>query len=126
MEQVRQTQKKYCSRAMLMAFTLALIFLFAGQKEICRGLVLGAVFSAINFALMGQALPGRINKEKGKASMTALRGIVLRYAILTIPLVMAIKFKRFDVPATAAGLFMVQLAILADHFFRWLPSFRRP
>lgn len=126
MEQVRQVQKKYCSRAMLMAFVAALIFLVAGYKEICRGLVLGAVFSSINFVLMGRGLPDRIKKEKGKASRAALRGIIIRYAILAIPLVMAIKFKRFDVLATAAGLFMVQLAILADHFFRLLPSFRRP
>ncbi len=125
MEPVRQVQKKYCSRAMLMAFATALVFLFAGKKGISRGVVLGAVFSTINFVLMGYALPGRIKREKGKASLVALRGIMMRYAVLALPLVIAIKFERFDVLATAAGLFMVQLAILADHFSRSLPLSRR-
>lgn len=125
MEQVWQTQKKYGSRAMVMALVAAFIFLLTGQKEICRGLVLGTVFSVINFVLMGQFLAGRIKETRGRASVAAMKGLVFRYAVLAIPLVVSVKFTRFDVPATVVGLFMVQLAILSDHMFRGLPLFRR-
>ena len=53
---VLDTQKKYGSRALVLAIGAGLLFLSLGQKEVCRGLVLGGVFSAVNFALMGPAI----------------------------------------------------------------------
>ena len=45
MDPVRQTQKKYCSRAMTLAILISLGFILAGYKPIGKGLVLGTFFS---------------------------------------------------------------------------------
>ena len=57
---VLDIQKKYGSRSLVLSIGAGLLFLAAGQKEICRGLVLGGVFSAVNFVLMGQLLRYRL------------------------------------------------------------------
>ena len=41
--------------------------------------------------------------------------IFFRYAILAIPMVVAIKFEQFNIFATILGMFMIQLMILSDH-----------
>jgi hypothetical protein len=123
---LREMQKSYGSKAMAVAIGVSLIFLILGYKAACRGLVLGALFSTINFVLMAQTLHLKIRPERSKASLTALGTILLRYTFMAIPLVLAIKFPRFDMVATIAGLFMVQLVILADHVYRNLQlSFRK-
>ena len=112
---VLDTQKKYSSRALVLAIGAGLLFLALGQKAVCRGLVLGGVFSAVNFALMGQALRYRLSDNRKAATRRSLLSLILRYALLAIPLVLAVQSDRFNFPATAAGLFMVQLVIMIEH-----------
>ncbi|MBR9984691.1 MAG: ATP synthase subunit I [Desulfosarcina sp.] len=112
---VIEMQKKYGSRALVLAIGSGLLFLALGQKEICRGLVLGGVFSAVNFALMGQALRFRLSDNRKVAARRSLLSLLLRYALLAIPLVLAVQSDRFNFPATAVGLFMVQLVIMIEH-----------
>jgi hypothetical protein len=115
MESIRQTQKKYGSRTMTVAIVAGLLLILAGQQPIGKGLVLGAIFSVINFVLMGETIPMRLAKSKGRAFSLALGSIFFRYAILAIPLVAAIKFEQFNIFATILGIFMIQLVILGDH-----------
>jgi hypothetical protein len=112
---VLDLQKKYGSRALVLAIGAGLLFLALGQKEVCRGLVLGGVFSVVNFAFMGQALRFRLNGNRKAAVRRALFSLLLRYALLAIPLVLAVASDRFNFPATAAGLFMVPLVIMIEH-----------
>ena len=125
METIRQTQKKYCSTAMTMAIVSGLIFILAGQKPIGKGLVLGTVFSIVNFILMGETLPHRIAKSKGKAFVLALGSIYFRYIILAIPLVIAIKFDQLSLFAAIVGIFLVQIVILGDHLYQYIFLARR-
>ncbi len=125
MEAVRQTQKKYCSTAIAVAIFVGLIFILIGLKPIGKALVLGSVFSIVNFILMGETLPLRIGKSKGKTFLLALGSIYFRFAILAIPLILAIKFEQFDLFAVIVGIFLVQLVILADHFAQYISSTRR-
>ncbi len=123
---VRELQKGYGSKTMALAIGISLIFLLLGYKDICRGLVLGALFSTINFVLMAQTLHKRISGERTRASLAALGNILFRYAFLAIPLILAIRLPRFDLAATIVGLFMVQPVILYDHISRnLLPSWRK-
>jgi len=115
MESIRQTQKKYGSRTMAVAIIVGLLLILAGQQPIGKGLVLGAIFSVVNFVLMGETLPMRLGKSKGKAVSLALGSIFFRYAVLAIPMVVAIKFVQFNIFATILGIFMIQLMILSDH-----------
>jgi hypothetical protein len=120
METLRQIQKKYCSTAITVAIFGGLIFILAGQKPIGKGLVLGSVFSIVNFILMGETLPLRIGKSKGKNFMLALGSIYFRYIILAIPLIMAIKFDQLNLFAAIVGIFLVQIVILGDHLYQYI------
>lgn len=123
---VRELQKSYGTKAMALAIGIGLVFLIFGQKAVCRGLVLGALFSTINFVLMAQTLHLKLNHDRSKASLSALGNILFRYTFMAVPPFLAIKFPRFDLVATVAGLFMVQTVILADHLSRhFLFSWRK-
>ena len=125
MESVKQTQKKYGSRAIWVAIIIGFCFFLAGHKPIGKGLVLGTIFSVINFVLIGQALPLRIGKSKRKAFFLSLGSIFCRYILLAVPIVVAVKFEGFDLVAAILGLFMIQFVILADHIFKLIWSNRK-
>lgn len=123
---VSEIQKNYGIKAMALAIGISLVFLILGHKAVCRGLVMGALFSTINFVLMAQTLHMKIKRERGRASLSALGNILFRYTFMAIPLFLAIKFPRFDLVATVAGLFMVPSVILVDHISRnFLFSWRK-
>ena len=118
MESVKQTQKKYGSRAIWFAIAVGFVFFLAGYKPIGKGLVLGTIFSVINFVLIGQALPLRIGHTKGKTFFVSLGSIFCRYVLMAIPLVVAVKFEQIDLVGAVVGLFMIQFVILADHVLK--------
>ena len=125
MEQIRQTQKKYCSAAIAVAIFAGLLFILADQKPIGKALILGTVFSIVNFILIGETLPLRIGKSKGKTFFISLGSIYFRYIILAIPLIMAIKLEQFNLFAVIFGIFLIQIVIMADHFYNYISSARR-
>lgn len=116
MEPLRETEKKYCSRAITTAIMAGSLFIVAGYSPIGKGLILGSLFSILNFILMGETLPGRMNSSARKTFAKALGSILFRYALLAIPFVIAIKSDMFNLFAVLCGVFMVQLMILVDHF----------
>lgn len=124
MESLRQTQKKYCSRAITVAIFVGLFLILAGQKPVGKGLILGTVFSIVNFILMAQVLPHRIGKSKNKTFFLSFGSIVLRYFLLAVPLIIAIKFDQYNFIAVVFGIFMVQFVILGDHLLSLIASRR--
>ena len=122
MESVNQTQKKYGSRAMVVAIIGAFILILVGLKPVGKGLMLGAIFSVINFVLIGQTLPLRLSQTKRKTFFFSLGSLIFRYALLAVPLILAIKFEQFDLPAAIFGIFMIQLVILADYLLNLITS----
>ncbi len=102
---------------MIVAIVIAFMLILIDLKPVAKGLVLGTIFSVINFVLIGQTLPMRLSKSKRGAFLISLTSIVFRYAILAIPLVVAVKFEQFELPAAILGIFMVQLTILAESLF---------
>jgi hypothetical protein len=122
MESVRQTQKKYGSLAMIIAIIAGFFFVLAGQKTIGKGLILGTIFSVINFVMIGQTLPSRLSETKRKTFLFSMGSIVFRYTLLATPLILAVKFEQFDLPAAICGIFMIQLVILADYVINIVTS----
>jgi asparagine N-glycosylation enzyme membrane subunit Stt3 len=115
MEAIRQTQKKYCSAALSFAIITGFVFFLIGMVPICKGLILGTLFSILNFIIMGESLPMRIDRSQGRTFFVALGSIFFRYLLLAIPIVIAIKYEKFNLFAVIIGVFMVQLILLADH-----------
>ena len=107
---------------MIIAIIAAFIFILAGLKPVGKGLVLGTIFSVINFVLIGQTLPLRLSQTKRKTFFLSLGSIFFRYALLAVPLILAIKFDQFDLPAAIFGIFMIQLVILADYLLNLISS----
>ena len=124
MESVRQTQKKYCSRAIMLAICCGLLCVLADQIPVGKGLILGTIFSIVNFVIIGETLPVRMDKSKKKIFFIALGSIFFRYVLMAIPLVISIKFEQFNMIAATVGIFMVQLMILADNLFNLISSTR--
>jgi ATP synthase protein I len=125
MESIRQTQKKYCSRAITAAIFAGLFFILAGQEAIGKGLILGTIFSIINFIIMGEMLPLKIGKSKHKTFFFSLGSIFSRYILLAIPLLIAVKFDQYNLISVVVGIFMVQFFILAEQVFINFSSNRR-
>ena len=115
MESVKDTQKKYGSLAVTAAIFIGLVMILAGYKPVGKGLILGSLFSVINFVLMGETLPVKMGTSKHKAFLFSLGSILVRYLLMAIPLFLAIRMEQFSLIASICGLFMVQLMILADH-----------
>ena len=124
MESVKATQKKYGSRALWIAIIIGLCFFLGGLKPVGKGIILGTVFSVVNFILIGQALPMRIGKSKRKTFILSLGSLFFRYALMAIPIIVAAKFEQFNLVAAIVGLFMIQFVILADHLIKVISSIR--
>ena len=125
MEAVKETQKKYCTRAMVTAIVVAIVLILVGQKGIGKGLVLGTLFSVFNFILMGETLPMRIGRPAGATYMLSLGSVFLRYVLLAVPIVVAIKMEGINLFSAIVGIFMVQLVVVADHFYQFFKPSER-
>jgi asparagine N-glycosylation enzyme membrane subunit Stt3 len=124
MEAIRQTQKKYCTRAMVTAIAIGGFLILIGQPPVGKGIILGTIFSVINFILIGETLPLRLGKTSGKTFLIAFGSIFFRFGLMAVPLVLAIKFDQFNIFTVIIGIFAVQMVILADNLFGMIGSTR--
>lgn len=116
-EEVKKTQKFYCNRAMFYAISAAFILIILGEKAIGKGIVLGTLFSVLNFVIMGLLLDRQITgaNRRVRAGSMALLSLFLRFSILAIPLIISIKTESINFFGTAAGVFMIQFTILINN-----------
>ncbi|MBW1616002.1 MAG: ATP synthase subunit I [Deltaproteobacteria bacterium] len=118
MEKIKKTEKRYSSMAMITSLILGTVLIFTNFKSEGKGLILGAIFSCINFVLIGEALPSIINKKKRKRFFFSLSSRALRYLILSFPLILGVKYKRFDFCFVVIGIFSVQLLLVAEKILK--------
>lgn len=124
MENLKQTQKKYAVRTLTLAIVIALFFILMGQKPVAKGFIMGTIFSVINFILIGKTITLRFGRSKRKTFSISMGSIILRYLLLAIPLIAALKFEQLNLVAAILGIFMIQFVILAEHLLTFLPSWR--
>ena len=124
MEAIRQIQKKYCYRAIGAAVALGGFLILIGQQPVGKGFILGTIFSVINFILIGETLPFRLGKTRGKTFLVALGSIIFRFGVMAVPLILAAKFEQFSLFAVIFGIFTVQMVIIADHLLGAMGSTR--
>jgi hypothetical protein len=120
-DSIRQTQKKYGSMALIAAISAAMVFILLGEKAVAKGIVLGTIFSVLNFVLLGEILPMITGNARKKSTFLSLGSIGVRFGLLSIPLILSIRMPAFNFAAAVIGIFMVQILIFADlavgHFF---------
>ena len=112
METVKGIQKAMCSQAMLVAVAGSVLLILIGEKALAKGLILGTLFSVVNFVLMGHFLPLPMAKSRSRASAAALGSILVRFALLAIPLVVSLRVDSIHFVGVVIGLFMVQMTMM--------------
>lgn len=115
-EAVRQTQKKYGSRAMIVAIVVAFGCILAGYPTFGKGLIIGTLFSIVNFVIMGETLPMRLGHSSRKSALVSFFVLVLRYGILSIPLILAVKTDQYNLVSVIIGIFLIQILIISERF----------
>ena len=110
------TPKKIWTWSITYATVIAVICLLFQQTAFAKGLVLGAVFSVINFILLGQTVPMTLFKSRAKAGMIGFSSILGRYVLLAVPLIIGIKLPSFNFVAVVIGVFAIQITTLVSYF----------
>jgi len=125
MDAVKQAQKKYTTLALTLSIGVGLLFILMGHKPVGKGLILGAIFSVLNFILMGKSIALKFGRSKAKTFSLSMGSIIIRYFLLAIPLIAAVKYGQFNLVAAILGIFMIQLVILAEHVLTLIPAMRK-
>lgn len=125
MESIRSTQKKYGSRALAIAVIVGFGTVLIGQNSLGKGLILGTLFSVVNFILMGETLPLKLGRSSRSTFFISLFSMLLRYLLLAVPLIVAVKYEQFNILSAIIGIFMVQVVIVADHLGIQIPVTRK-
>lgn len=124
-EQIRDIQKRYGSRVMVIAIVVGLVCILLGHKPWGKGLILGSIFSIVNFVLMGLALPASIQPSSKKSALTALKSIGFRYLLLAVPLYVGITQPQFHVAGVIIGLFMIQIVIVLEGIHQYIQNIQK-
>ena len=104
---------------MLVAVLGAGVLIVFGEKALGKGLILGTLFSVLNFVLMAQFLPrSAAAGSTARAGAAALGSILIRFTLLAVPLVLSLRIDSIHFVGVVIGLFMVQLTLLFDHLVR--------
>jgi hypothetical protein len=125
MEAVKQVQKKYTTLALTLSIGAGIVFILMGHKPLGKGLILGAIFSVLNFILMGKSIVLNFGRSKAKTFSISMGSIIIRYLLLAIPLIAAVKYEQFNLVAAILGIFMIQIVILAEHVLTLIPAMRK-
>ncbi|SHF41144.1 ATP synthase I chain [Desulfacinum infernum DSM 9756] len=112
-------QRRLARGAFTVSVMTGLLAYVAGYGAAAKGLVLGSLFSVLNFVLMAQILPYQlgVGANRTRATGIALGSLGVRLALMAVPLIVAARSDRFNFWAAAAGLFTIPVAIFVDHAF---------
>jgi hypothetical protein len=110
------TPKKICTWSITYSAAIAVTCLLFQQTAVAKGLIIGAIFSVINFVLLGQTIPLALFKSRAKAGMIGFSSILGRYVLLAVPLIIGIKLPSFNFVAVVIGVFAIQITTLVSYF----------
>lgn len=107
-------QRTLIKKTLFFALAAACICLAFNLKAAAKGIALGSVFSVADFKLMALLLPRRLVHQRRRS---VYFGLICRFVLLSIPLILAIKLPSVNFAATVAGLLLMKAAVFY-HFFR--------
>lgn len=113
--EVARVQKRICSRAIVISLGVASGLIIMNQNAIAKGLLLGTLFSIANFILLGMSVPLPIGKTRVRASFITLTSLLIRFALLAIPMVVGMKSAAFSFGAVVVGVFSIQIVTLVEY-----------
>lgn len=126
MESIRNLQRRYCGGALTIAVILSMGFFLAGWPAVTRGLIVGSLFSALNFTLLGKTMTRKLTDQRRGGTRLTVFAQLGRYLLWAVPVIIAVKLPPVDLPATIAGLFMVPICIVTDSVFCFVRGRKSP
>jgi len=108
---LREFREKVCGGALFLGAAVAIFSFLLGYTSISKGFLLGTCFSIINFILLNASMPFSIGRDRKSATIVCFSSMMVRYAILAIPIVIAIKSVQFDLISTIIGIFSIQIVL---------------
>jgi len=103
-------QNAIVKETLWLSIAIALLALAFGYKPLTKGIILGTLFSVLDFKLMARSLRKRIQSPSRLKFTGNLLG---RLLIMAIPLIIALKFPYLiNVIAVIVGLLLVKITIL--------------
>ena len=81
---------------MVTAVVAGMVFILVGQKPIAKGLVLGSIFSVINFILIGEILPMIITASRKRSVLFSFVSMLFRFLLLSTPPCLVDKTREFE------------------------------
>ncbi len=94
---------------------LASIFILLNANAVAKGLLLGTLFSIANFLLLSMSIPMTLGKARVRAGLIALGSLLLRYGLLSIPMIVGLKYAAFSFVAVVAGIFSIQIITMFEY-----------
>ena len=115
MDAYRTFQATVLRRAAVGTVVVSIILLAVFSLPAALGFVLGALVSVANFRLMVLNSYKILDVAPKQAQAGAYKWAGLRYVMMALALAVAAGSARFELFATACGLFVSQLAIVSAH-----------
>ncbi len=113
--EIARVQKRICSLAIMVNLVAASGLIIMNQNAIAKGLLLGTLFGIANFVLLGMSAPLTIGKTRVRASFITLTSLLIRFALLAIPMVVGLKSTAFSFGAVVLGVFSIQIITLVEY-----------
>ncbi|MBW1886972.1 MAG: hypothetical protein JRI52_01295 [Deltaproteobacteria bacterium] len=113
--QVSEIKKKICIKVLILTLAAGIFFIILNERSIVKGLALGSLFSIVNFLLLGESIPLVLGHTRIRAGVIGLASIVIRFSVLTFPLLVGLKSDSFNFAAVVAGIFSVQIVTLVEY-----------
>ena len=88
------------------------ICLLLGYEAAAKGFVLGSVFSLFNFLIMFRHAPNLLGKDRKAATASSGLNLVIRLALLAVPIYIGIRWSEFDLIWTLIGVFNLQISLI--------------
>ncbi len=107
--------RHYTSKAVLLGIFVSLGAILLGYKPFGKSFMLGALCSCFNTVLMNLFYSNLLFRNRKSASFKAFLFVLIRFAVLAVPLILALTNKNFNFIGAILGIFAVQMIIFWEN-----------
>ena len=112
MEELIKFRKTVILQILVTAALVAAVTVLLGYRAAAKGFVLGSLFSLVNFLFMFRHTAGRVGDSRKAASGKSFLSMIIRMALLAVPLYVAMVRPEIDLIWAVAGILNLQISIL--------------
>lgn len=103
---------------LFLTLAAALILMALGHAALAKGAALGGLASAANFFLMARLMRRALTPSRKRAEAFSVLSLIIRFGVMAAALALCLLYPRkLSVFACMAGLFSVQICVIAERLF---------